>query len=369
MTVGNNKPLILIVDDVPGNIKVLASALVANYQLIISTSGKEALQLAEQQLPDLILLDIIMPELDGYEVCKKLKNNSITQDIPVIFVTAKGDEVDEAYGLNLGAVDYIVKPFSLSIVQARIATHIRLRQSQQKIDLQNKQLRELNAAKDKFFSIIAHDLKGPFVLLMNFSKMLVDVHFNEQDRQEIIGDMIAVSENGFDLLQNLLAWARSQTNSLEIRKQITDINQLILSNIEFFTVSARNKNIQLCHQLFHSTLINVDKNMVDTVIRNLTSNAIKFTPGYGIITLSTIIIEDEVEISISDTGIGMNQNDIENLFRVDVYHSTHGTNGEEGTGLGLLVCKEFVEKHGGRIWVHSKPNYGTTFYFTLPINT
>jgi len=235
------------------------------------------------------------------------------------------------------------------------------------VQQQNTELQELNATKDKFFSIISHDLKGPLNSLTSFSGLLIN-HFNslsKEDIQTLAKDLDKSLKNLFALLENLLEWSRSQTGNIEFKPEKFDLNALLKENIELLRGQAQGKSITLEQTSDETTIVHAHRNSVNTVIRNLVSNAIKFTPAGGKITLNVRADGDAVVTSISDTGVGMSPEVISKLFRIDTKHSTKGTANEKGTGLGLILCKEFVEKNGGQIWVTSEPEQGSVFSFSL----
>jgi PAS domain S-box-containing protein len=232
----------------------------------------------------------------------------------------------------------------------------------------NNELERLNRTKDKFFSIIAHDLRNPFHAIIGFSELLTK-EYNTMDDQQRKGllELINVSSEGaFNLLENLLQWARTQTDKIKYNPENMDINEIIASTISLLSITAEKKHIRLRNLIAKKTVVYADKNMINTVIRNLISNAVKFTSNDGDVSISAVDKEKMVEIRVTDTGVGMNQENLGKLFRIDMYHSTTGTSGETGTGLGLVICKEFIEKHGGKIIVESEERKGSTFSFTLP---
>jgi signal transduction histidine kinase len=238
----------------------------------------------------------------------------------------------------------------------------------EKIRLQNEQLQELNATKDKFFSIISHDLKGPLNSLTSFSGLLIN-YFDSLSKEEIqtlAKDLDKSLKNLFALLENLLEWSRSQTGAIEFKPEPFDLSELVQQNIDLLTAQAATKEIKIVFTNPQSLTVMAHKNSVTTVIRNLISNAIKFTPKGGTITLTTGKSNEEALVSIADTGVGMSKEVIDKLFRIDAKHSTKGTADEKGTGLGLVLCKDFVEKNNGNIGVQSEEGKGSTFYFTLP---
>ncbi|MCF8219182.1 MAG: HAMP domain-containing histidine kinase [Bacteroidales bacterium] len=235
--------------------------------------------------------------------------------------------------------------------------------------LQN--LNETHTARDKFFSIIAHDLKNPFNALIGFSSLLNEEFdsLTDEENKEYIKQIYQSSESLFNLLRNLLAWTKSKTGELDYNPQEIDFNSTLNENIKIVKPEAQQKNIKIQPIISNDPVfISGDKNMLNSIIRNLTANAIKFTNTGGTISVSTKRKEDFIECAISDNGIGISDDNIKNIFRKENKYRRQGTKNEDGTGLGLLLCKEFVEKHGGEIWVESEQNQGSTFYFTLPLS-
>lgn len=237
------------------------------------------------------------------------------------------------------------------------------------IEIQNyiSKLKELNATKDKFFSIIAHDLRNPFNGILGFSKLLLeDIENSSTEEIKDMAELIySSSESGYKLLENLLEWSRTQTGTIEFNPETLHLKGIVIETIAIAKTQALKKNIQISYKLIDPCYVVGDANMITTIIRNLLSNAIKFTPKNGRIEIKGIEINDKYEVSIIDTGVGIKKEDLEKLFRIDIHHTTKGTEKESGSGLGLILCKEFVEKHGGRIWVESDLGSGSKFKFTL----
>lgn len=231
-----------------------------------------------------------------------------------------------------------------------------------------KQLRKANATKDKFFSIIAHDLKNPFNAILGFSGLLHSDYdkFSDEERRSIIGNLFHASENTARLLQNLLEWAKTQTGNIEFHPELLDLSAMANENISIFKTVAGRKMIQITSEIPEKTYAYGDKNMVSTIFRNLISNAIKFTPIHGKVEVKSSWTENGVEVCITDSGIGLKESDIAKLFNIDNHIQTPGTANENGSGLGLILCREFVELNGGIIRVESIPEKGSSFYFTLP---
>jgi len=361
------KDVILVVDDQPINLKVIASVLNQEYSLSIANNGVNALKMLEKGLPSLILLDIMMPEMDGFEVCQKIKENEKTKDIPVIFLTAKTDIKDIIKGFDYGAADYITKPFNTTEMKEM---NQKLLLSQEAVKSANQQLEQSNKEKDKFFSIIAHDLKSPFNGILGLSEMLRD-EAKDLDTDSIVkyANLIHSStQHTFELLKNLLEWARMQQGRIPFTPKPFLLNNLVNHEIKGLLNVANQKNIELINGLRENVTLTADENMIRTVLRNLVANAIKFTPKNGKIKIDAQPGSSAVEVSVSDTGLGMSQETIAKLFKIETSFTKKGTENETGTGLGLILCKEFIEKHSGRIWVESKEGQGSIFSFSIPQN-
>ena len=238
-------------------------------------------------------------------------------------------------------------------------------------------LRQLNAAKDKFSSIIAHDLKNPFNAIIGFSDLILsNINNYTKDQIESFVNVINKSSNkGFLLLENLLEWSISQSGKKEIKREKFEINELIKENIELISEKANLRRVNLVYTTPEKLFANADRNMINTVIRNLLSNALKFTKMDGEISVKTEIMNGKftkgikyLKIEITDTGVGIENENIIKLFKLEESFSTKGTSNETGTGLGLVLCKDFVEKNGGEIWASSELGKGSCFSFTLPLN-
>lgn len=230
------------------------------------------------------------------------------------------------------------------------------------------QLKNLNASKDKFFSIVAHDLRSPFTSLIGYSEFLKD-DLEDLSKEEIELFAKNINESAqtvFNLLENLLQWSRVQTGRIRIDPEIHDISQLVDSTFNLLKNNADKKNITLVNNISPRTLVYSDVQTISSVIQNLISNAIKFTPKEGKIEVGCNIKNDKLTVFVSDTGIGIRDEDKEKLFKIDMHLTTEGTEKEEGSGLGLILCKELVEKNNGEIWVESELGKGSTFFFTLP---
>jgi signal transduction histidine kinase len=234
-----------------------------------------------------------------------------------------------------------------------------------------QKLKEANATKDKFFSIISHDLRNPFNTILGFSDLLFSNYdeYNDIERKKIIGDLNISAKNAYSLLENLLNWANAQLGRIEINKENLDLKSIIRKSIEPYLSYAEKKGIQIINNVQEKINFLADISTIRIVIGNIVNNAIKFTPTGGKISLNANKDESNVHIKISDTGVGMDKEVIRKLFRIDECKSLPGTNEEPGTGLGLILCKEFIDKNNGSIKVESKPGKGSTFTITLPVKS
>ena len=381
-----DKGLILIVDDLPENVLILKKTLLREgYKTEIATNGMDAIKMVKDIKPDLILLDVLMPHTDGYEVCERIKNNPETERIPVIFLTALHDMNYIVDGFNSGGVDYISKPYSIPELLARVKTHVELKKLHDlnisyinKLFEKNRELNEtkaklieLNNSKDKFFSIIAHDLRNPFQGLIKAIDYIINDFdsLNNHEILEILKDLSSSSSNIFKLLENLLEWSRVQSGKIPLNKVNQNIHQLVENCIDILKEIARQKEIILINEIDTYLVGFFDVNMISTVLRNLISNSIKFSNKDSIIKVQSQQPDNKfIEISVSDNGVGIPEEKLYQIFSLGAKNTNLGTSGEKGTGLGLILCKELVEKNGGTISVISKENLYTKFSFTVPIS-
>lgn len=356
------RPLLLIVDDVSQNLQVLGNALrEEEYDISAAISGKQALAIAPETHPDLILLDIMMPEMDGFETCRRLKESESTRDIPIIFLTAKTAPEDIVRGFDLGAVDYVTKPFNRQELLARVAIHLELKNSRE-------QLQKTIDDKDKFFSIIAHDLRGPLGSFMSISDYVAEniEELDVEDIKPLFQEMQHTGKGVYALLENLLEWSRIQLGTIHYDPDIVDLSRLAERTHTLLRAQAEQKDITLRADV-EPIEVHCDRNMIATVLRNLVSNAIKYTPRGGRISITALprAGEKKVYISVQDSGVGMDEERLEILFEISRTKSTPGTEKEKGSGLGLILCRELVALHGQTLTAESKKGEGSTFTFTL----
>ncbi len=243
--------------------------------------------------------------------------------------------------------------------------------SEEEIKRKNDELNELNESKDKFFSIIAHDLRSPFQGLLGISNYLVE-EFDSLDKEEFKEMVLSLNEalhTQYKFLDDLLSWSRIQSGRMVIEPELLNLNGEHQKVLRLFESNIKNKKINLTININSKQEVLADDDMLSLLFRNLISNAIKFTHSGGTVEITAFEEEGAILVVVSDSGVGIKQENIPKLFRIDVQFSTHGTNKESGNGLGLVLCKEIVEKHGGKIWVESELNKGTQFFFTLPLKS
>ncbi|MCF6269650.1 MAG: hybrid sensor histidine kinase/response regulator [Melioribacteraceae bacterium] len=332
---------------------------------------------------DLILLDINMPKLDGVTLLKELKSHPDYNSIPVIMLTGDKEMQLQKACFNAGAMDFIYKPVSEIVLYARIHSALSIndyinrleseitvrKRTEDRLKHSKKELKKTNIDKDTFFTIISHDLRSPFNSLMGICQML-DEEFDELDREEIkelISTLRKSTNSVYELLDGLLDWSRANTGRMDYEPKEIDLYEISMNVKVLLQETSNNKNIKLVNNIKENSKVFADANMLSTIFRNLIINAIKFTPIGGSITIFAKRKGGKFLTTISDNGIGISENDRKKLFRIDVHHTTYGTNKEIGTGLGLILCKELVKKNNGKIWVESELGKGSKFTFSLPI--
>jgi two-component system, sensor histidine kinase and response regulator len=364
-----HNPLILIVDDIPRNLQVLGNILKnEGYETAVATSGKQALATIDKAKPDLILLDIMMPEMDGYEVCRQIKSHTDYKDIAIIFLTGKSDSDEIVKGFSLGASDYITKPFQKSELMARVKTQLEIKAYRDTIEEQNEQLNRHNANKDRLFSIISHDLRSPFQGLLGLTQILhEELDTMEHDEiSEYIGMIHQSSSKFYNLLENLLQWTIVERGQIDFNPEPIRILNVITEIIELYSAVSRHKDIRYEIEADGSLHLYSDLNALQTILRNLVSNAIKFSNPGGTVKIKATANGQFTELGIIDAGVGMEPDSAAKIFDIEHMKSRPGTQNEKGSGLGLLITKSLIERGGGSIRVESTPGKGSAFYFTQP---
>lgn len=363
------KKRILVVDDVPSNIGLLSEGLKGEYTIIAAKNGQMALERAfSENQPDLILLDINMPEMDGYQVCRSLKDDPNTRDIPVLFLSAMEEVQDKTKGFKLGAVDYITKPFDIMEVKARIETHLALVSAQKQLKIQNQRLAELNKLKNDFVGMAAHDLRQPLVIIglvtQSIIKKIKDLSLKEVDEKLIrIRDS---TKRMLALINNLLNVAVIESGNLELSIKPGSLKGLIRERLEMYEINARRKNIQIHTTLNEIENILFDHDYIAQVIDNLIANALKFSESNKNVYVSLVKDTSGAKVDIRDEGPGISEEDQAKLYGTFQKLSARPTGDEKSTGLGLSIVKKVLEAHKSELNVVSQLGKGTTFSFTLP---
>ncbi|MCU0436980.1 MAG: hybrid sensor histidine kinase/response regulator [Raineya sp.] len=371
MLILKNKPTLLIADDQPDNLRAIIDILQKSslqFEFINVPNGKVLVDIAIKKQPDLIITDWEMPEMNGLEAISALKQHPQTQDIPVIICTGiMITPNDLKVALEAGAADYIKKPIEPIELLARVQSMLTLSASYRKIKEQKEELETLNILKNRLLSVVSHDTRSPLNSLKGTLFLLENDALTQEEMKDTVGKIIIQSEQVNNFLDNLLHWAKSQFEQLKPNISTLNLQEILHTTIELLKPIALAKKITISYQDIQDVIVEADKEMLKTVIRNLISNAIKFCSANDTIEIKTLTSNNQVTIFCNDTGIGISQENLEKIFGKGQL-STQGTNNELGTGLGLLLCKSFVEANGGNIGVTSQENKGSSFWFTVPLS-
>ena len=374
---------ILIVDDITSNIKILAEILRNDYQLLIASSGPDALETLALRPVDLVLLDVNMPDMDGYEVCRCIKANEKNQSIPVIFVTAQGDEASEALGFAAGGVDYISKPIFPEILQSRVYTHIALKKLHDSLEQQvATRTQELQAAlleakhlarvKSEFLANISHEIRTPLNAVIGLTYLCLNTELTDKQR-----DYLKKSHNSaqvlLQLLNDMIDFSRLGSEKLVLDDHVFSVQTLFKHLLSLVQWKSQEKGLELAVDIKEQVPANVrgDYKRILQILRNLVDNAIKFTETGGVVVGMDVEWETEsdgvLRFSVCDTGIGMTEEQMETVFQF--FSQVDGSICRKygGTGLGLAISKSLVTMMNGHMTVESKPNQGSCFVFTAQI--
>ena len=361
---------LLVVDDVQTNVLLLKALLgKEGYGILVANNGQEALEVIRNENPDLILLDVMMPGMDEFEVAERLKSEEFRCEIPIIFMTALDDTQSIVNGFKLGVGDFISKPFRKEELMVRIKHQLSLVAARRIIEEKNEELRKTIAGRDKMYSVIAHDLRSPMAsmkMLLNTIMMSVEKDKIDPDIFDMLEMSNKTSEEVFSLLDNLLKWTKSQLGKLTVIPQKLDISGLADGVVEVMNSVAEVKHIKLIRTDHESFFVYVDIEMIKSILRNLISNAVKFSNPDSEIKVGIKAEDGKVIVSVTDSGKGIKKEDQHKLLKDSTHFTTYGTNSEEGSGLGLLLCRDFARKNGGELWFESEENLGSVFSFSLP---
>lgn len=371
--------IILIVDDTQHNVQVLSQVTRAEgYQVIAAFNGTDAVELAKKRKPDLILLDVLMPDMNGYKVCEILKKDRELKDVPVIFLSALSDVESKIKGFSVGGVDYITKPFQREEVIARVELHLKLKKLEREreryikeLKKREKHLEQLIRAKDEVMRIVSHDIRNPLTGIIGLSDLMLS---SGEQPPEMIQRMVSAIKKGgveiMELVNDILEVDFEKNDAFSINYEDVNLEELLLKVIELHESTAISNSIKLSLNVEKELpLIPIDSQKISQVIGNLISNALKFTPQNGIVEISACMSENKpkvVSISVKDSGIGIPEENIGTLFNRHDRNRRLGLKGEKGSGMGLDIVKRYIDLHEGNIDIKSKVNEGSTFTIQLP---
>ena len=343
---------ILIVDDVVSNVLLLKILLTnEKFQVCTANNGTSCIEMAKKEHPDLILLDVMMPDISGFDTAVILKKDDETKEIPIIFLTALNTPADLVKGFQVGANDFLTKPFNKEELVMRVMQQISLVAAKRIIEKQNSELRATLSNRDKMYSVIAHDLRSPMASIRMVLNLVV-----ASVPKETVGPE----------LYELLKWTKSQTGKLTVVTQDLDLNDIIPGVVDIFEMIAETKNIKLnLERTSEPLIVRADNDMLKTVVRNFMSNAVKFSPEGSTIDILMTTEGDFAKISVRDHGVGIAADRLDSIFHKG--ETTYGTGGEEGSGLGLQLCQDFARKNGGDCTVESVEGEGSTFSVLVPL--
>jgi two-component system, sensor histidine kinase and response regulator len=374
---------ILIVDDMPNNLRLLSQMLSEQgYKVRKALNGNWALRAVQSMPPDLILLDIQMPDLDGYEVCRQIKANEKTRDIPVIFISALDEAMDKVLAFEVGGMDYITKPFQIQEVLARVNSHLNLQRFQQQLRTQNTQLQQEILERQKaesslrvFLHAVSHDLRNPVTgMLMVLQNLLKSSSLERQDNtigvsRTVLERMATSCDRQLNLINSLLETQKREVWGGSLQCEPVVLYSFIEALVAEWKPMLQKNQATLMHQVpTDLPRVSADRNQLWRVFENLLANALKHNPpGLNLLLKAEVCADDHTSLrcTLTDDGVGMKQEECAQLFQP--YTRGESAKLKTGLGLGLYLCLQIVTAHGGDIGVNSSPGAGTTFWFTLPL--
>ncbi|HEY9841824.1 MAG TPA: hybrid sensor histidine kinase/response regulator [Candidatus Obscuribacterales bacterium] len=381
---------ILIVDDTPANLSVLVDLLdERGYRISVAESGESALEQVSYAKPDLILLDVMMPGLDGFETCRRLKAGYQTAEIPVLFMSALSETVDKVRGFSLGAVDYVTKPFEEAELLARIKTHVELKQARDKLSQNSRELNQLNEnlvqanyhlaqasyklsqlnqERNELMGMLTHDLKNPLGVILGGIRFLKKETTLSEKGPTYVSLIERTSERMLRLLQNWLDLNAVEEGRWKVNLQSFDLVEVLSDVLAGFQERAVSKGIRLQTEYQTPTLeVLADRDMVTQICENLVSNALKYSPLESAVRIQLAREGRHLLVKVQDHGPGISPEEQTQLFKKFTRLSAIATGGEHSNGLGLSIVKKFMELLQGEIWCESEPGQGATFCVRLPL--
>ena len=359
---------ILMVDDNPVNLQVLTSMLKqSGWRPRPVTSGQLGLQAARKEPPDLVLLDVNMPEMNGYEVCEQLKADARLAQIPVIFVSALGETMDKVRGFAVGGVDYITKPFQLDEVRARVTAHLELRRQRRELQASYDKLRESERMRDSLVHMIVHDLRSPLTAISAYLDLFGQAAKEKlgAETQEDVANALHATRNMIRMINGILDVSKMEAQMMKLDLRECDLVQVVGQSLEDLESLVGSRRLVFEPPAAPARVL-ADQEIISRIVQNFLANALRFTPADGEIHVGIVAEAEHVRVFVADTGPGIPPDFRESIF--DKFFQIGGsalpTN--RSTGLGLAFCKMAVEAHGGRIGVDSELGKGSNFWFTLP---
>lgn len=353
---------ILIVDDNPRNVQILGKILSEQgYKIFIATNGFQAIKAVEKKIPDLILLDINMPEMDGFETCVQIKEQQRFAEIPIIFLTARNEPDDVLKAFSIGGADYITKPFNTPELLARVNQQLALKE-------RTDDLKKTNENNKELLRVLLHDLRNPIVAIDSINKI-----FNENPDVyiEMHDILLQATNNCLDILENVRKMYKIQDSKYDLELKDINLSDSVTNSLLIFKNIFINKELQVQTNIPTNIFVNVDANsFANSILNNIITNAIKFSFPNSIIKIDGILEERDVVLSIHDFGIGIPERILDNIFDITKTTSRLGTKGEIGTGYGMPLVKKFLEMFGGSIEIqsveHPNKDHGTKVILHLP---
>ncbi|PIQ99124.1 MAG: hypothetical protein COV66_14690 [Nitrospinae bacterium CG11_big_fil_rev_8_21_14_0_20_45_15] len=361
---------ILVVDDSPTNIDLLCEVLEGEgYEFFFAVNGEEAIRLTPKVIPDLILMDVMMPGIDGFETAKKIKQIPESADIPILFLTAKIEMEDMLKGFASGGADYIVKPFCKEEVCARIHVHLELRRLNQLLTKKNEQLEILNDTKNKLLGMAAHDLRNPLSAIEGFARFMLKKgdDMDPEVRQDFLQTICDSSSDLIFLLNDLLDVSAIESGSIRMNYEKGEFDALVEKKVSTYRILVAEKEIQLRLKMDPIPSFVFSCERIGQVLDNLLSNAVKYSPKGGEVFVTLVEKDDNVRFTIRDQGVGILAEDRDQLFKPFGKLKARPTGGESSSGLGLAIAANLIRAHGGKIWEEGQAGQGAVFIFEIPM--
>ncbi|HEX8692189.1 MAG TPA: response regulator [Longimicrobium sp.] len=369
MTAQGDAPLLLVVDDDAVNVELLCDLLEAlGYRVLGAHGGEAALHAVRERRPDLVLLDVMMPGMNGYEVCRRLKADPATAAVPVVFVTALSDTDDKVKAIEAGGDDFLTKPFNRPVLVARIRSLLKLKTASDALERSYRKLQELERLKDDLTRMVVHDLKSPLASVLGTLELAVDGDLGplSAEQRRFLCDARDRGEDALRIIDNLLDLTRLEESRVQLEPRDLDVSRLLAEVAGAWTVRAEQLGSRVVAEGPAGVAARADEGLLRRVLANLVGNALRHA-GRGVtVRLSAVPSEGaSVQFTVADDGVGIAPEHHEAIFRKWESLKVPGV-GEDSSGLGLTFCKLAVEAHGGRIWVQSRPGEGSAFHFLVP---